>query len=202
MVYNITVADDHSYYANGMLSSNCGGTGAMLAIDPKGDCFPCIRYMHSSLGEDQVPLKIGDIEHGIYQLTEDKETFKMLDGITRRSQSTDECFYCEIASGCAWCSGWNYQLYGTPNKRCTRICTMHKARALANAYFWNKRYLKEGTKKYFHNYLREEEALKIISKTELDLLKEVENSAKLLAGDVKPVNLKTFEPFDNNKGDR
>jgi hypothetical protein len=58
--------------------------------------------------------------------------------ITRRSQSTDECFNCPIASGCGWCSAYNYELYGTPNKRATYICGMHKARSLANVYYWRR----------------------------------------------------------------
>ena len=33
-------------------SNWCGGTGQSLAIDYKGDFFPCMRYMESSLGDD------------------------------------------------------------------------------------------------------------------------------------------------------
>ena len=29
----------------------CGGNGAMISIDWKGDIYPCIRYMESSLGD-------------------------------------------------------------------------------------------------------------------------------------------------------
>ena len=58
--------------------------------------------------------------------------------ITRRSQSTDECYYCPIASGCGWCSAYNYEVFGTPDQRATFICIMHKARALANVYYWRK----------------------------------------------------------------
>jgi len=31
----------------------CGGNGEMLAIDWKGDLYPCIRYMESSLGSER-----------------------------------------------------------------------------------------------------------------------------------------------------
>jgi len=48
---------------------------------------------------------------------------------------------------------------------------MHKARALANAYFWNLCYLKHGENYRFKIWLPEEECLKIISKEELELLK-------------------------------
>jgi sulfatase maturation enzyme AslB (radical SAM superfamily) len=30
----------------------CGGNGRMIAVDYKGDIYPCIRYMESSLGDD------------------------------------------------------------------------------------------------------------------------------------------------------
>ena len=55
--------------------------------------------------------------------------------ITRRSQSTDECFNCPIGSGCGWCSAYNYEHFGTQDKRATYICCMHKARSLANVYY-------------------------------------------------------------------
>lgn len=156
------------------LQNWCGGTGAMLAFDPDGKCFPCIRYMHSSLNDDQEPLCIGDCETGLYNTPETKAIGDMLNSIDRRSQSTDECFNCPIAEGCSWCSGWNYQLYGTPDKRCTRICPMHKARSLANVYYWNKCYQKNNMNKCFHRYLPDEDALEIISKEELEYLDSLE----------------------------
>ena len=97
-----------------------------------------------------------------------------LEKITRRSQSTDHCYYCSIAKGCAWCSGYNYQVFGTPNKRATYICVMHKARALANAYFWNCYVKQKGITERFLIHLSKEEALKIISEIEYQLLKKLE----------------------------
>lgn len=102
-VYNITVDEDHSYIAGGIASANCGGTGAMLACDPDGYLYPCIRYMESSLGDSQPPIRIGHVDTGLVKTEEEKQIVKCLDCITRRSQSTDECFYCPIAKGCAWC---------------------------------------------------------------------------------------------------
>lgn len=151
----------------------CGGTGAMLAFDPDGIAYPCIRYMPSSLGCDVPPITIGDVNTGVFQTEKDKETKNCLDCITRRSQSTDECWDCPIAAGCAWCSGWNYQLYGTPDKRCTRICIMHKARSLANVYYWNKWYRQNGIDKKFKMHLPREEALKIIDEQEYNMLLEL-----------------------------
>lgn len=172
-VYNLTVADEHTFIANGVIVHNCGGTGMMISCDPDGFIYPCIRYMESSLGTDQKPLRIGDVDNGVGTCTEHKCTIDCLQCITRRSQSTDECFYCPIAEGCSWCSAYNYQVYGTPNARATFICIMHKARALANVYFWNKYYRKRGEKKYMKNYVPDEWALEIIDEDELNMLKEL-----------------------------
>lgn len=282
----------------------CGGTGAMVAFDPDGKAYPCIRYMNSSLNGSQPALQIGDYD-SIWDDRFSKET-DLLNSITRRSQSTDECFYCPIASGCSWCfkagtkiltpkgqtnienlnvgdivktasganrkiirtvdhfaedtrlltfangsklyttdnhpiltlkgdwveavnlrcgdivqtthgtttvvgnesqdpyrvynitlesentfiangikvhncSGWNYQEHGTPNKRSTRICVMHKARSLANVKHFNKLYLRDNLSKTFHRYLPDEDALMIINKEELDLLDSLEEQTRLMA---------------------
>ena len=140
------------------------------AIKYTGEIFPCIRYMDSSLNGRQPELPIGNIfnndSNKIYQ-----ENFKLLSNVTRRSQSTDECFYCPIASGCAWCSGYNYEEFGTPNKRATYICCMHKARFLANVYYWNKLYKKLNIDKHFDiKKLPKEEILKIIDEEEYNYL--------------------------------
>lgn len=120
------------------LQNWCGGTGSMLSMDPDGYLYPCIRYMESSLGTDQPPLRIGHVRTGIAQCKEEKNCIDCLNSIDRRTQSTDECFYCPIAEGCSWCSAFNYQVHGTADKRVTRICETHKARCLANVYYWNK----------------------------------------------------------------
>ena len=151
----------------------CGGTGGMLAFDPDGIAYPCLRYMPSSLGKDVPPLICGSVDEGIFEKPEHKALKEYLDSITRRSQSTDECWECPIATGCAWCSGWNYQLYGTPNKRCTNICIMHKARSLANVYYWNKWYKQNGEDKKMKMWLPKEEALKIIDEAEYNMLLEL-----------------------------
>ena len=147
----------------------CGGTGAMLAFDPNGIAYPCLRYMPSSLGNDVPPIIVGSV-YGVFEQPEHKAVKEYLDSITRRSQSTDECFNCQIASGCSWCSAWNYQETGSVNKRSTNICVMHKARSLANVYYWNKWYRKNGIDKKFKMYLPREEAEKIISSQEYDML--------------------------------
>ena len=150
----------------------CGGTGSMLAVDWKGDIFPCLRYMESSLGDEAPPFIIGNINDGIMTTEETYNKTMELKNITRKSQSTEECFNCPIAEGCAWCSGLNYQeTGGILNKRATHICIMHKARALANCYFWNRNYIKNNIPKRMKLYLPDNEALKIIDEKDLQLLK-------------------------------
>lgn len=34
----------------------------MLAFDPNGIAYPCLRYMESSLGNDQPPIIIGSVD--------------------------------------------------------------------------------------------------------------------------------------------
>ena len=156
------------------LQNWCGGTGNMLSMDPDGYLYPCIRYMESSLGDEREPLRIGHIDEGIGQTKCTKDCLNCLNHIDRRTQSTDECFYCPIAEGCSWCSAYNYQINGTPDSRVTYICIMHKARALANVYFWNTWYHKIGSSKHFKNYVPDEWALEIIDQKELDFLKKLE----------------------------
>lgn len=117
----------------------CGGTGLMMAVDYKGDIYPCLRYMESSVGSNQPPYIVGTIEQGLCNCNEHAERLECMKCITRRSQSTDECFNCPIASGCGWCSAYNYECFGTVNKRATFICDMHKAQALATSYYIRKR---------------------------------------------------------------
>lgn len=151
----------------------CGGTGAMLALDYRGKFYPCLRYMPSSLNGEQPGLEVGSLSTGIYQTEKDKKTFEMLESITRTSQSTEECNNCPIGRGCAWCSGYNYQKFGTPNKRATFICDTHKARALANLYFWSLYAILSKTKLNFKNYITDEIALSIINVEEWTMLKKL-----------------------------
>ena len=153
----------------------CGGTGVMLSCDPDGYLYPCIRYMESSLGNEIKPLRIGHVDTGIATKCEEKECIKCLSAITRRSQSTDECYYCPIAEGCSWCSAYNYQEFGTVDHRATYICEMHKARSLANVYFWNRLYKKLGLRDRFIMYLPKDEALKIVTEKEYEMLEQLSN---------------------------
>ena len=136
----------------------CGGTtqGGHISVNYTGKLFPCIRYMDSSLNGKQEPIWIGEVGKGILITEKEKSNYEKINNITRRSQSTDECFYCPVAKGCGWCSAYNYEETGSVNKRLTYICIMHKATTLANIYYWNKLYQKLNLSKIKINYLHNE----------------------------------------------
>ena len=175
----------------------CGGNGAMISVDWKGDIYPCIRYMESSLGSDQPPIIIGNVYDGIMTKQCEKDCVECMRNITRRSQSTDECFYCPIAEGCSWCTAFNYQTFGTVDKRATFICIMHKARALANVYFWNKYFVKKQQHKWFQNNVPDEWAFEIISQEELKMLKDLEERASQNNAEVVNSNKLNLEKTDS-----
>lgn len=152
----------------------CGGAcNGMLAFDYAGKAFPCIRYMGSSLNGKQIPYSIGAVD-GLFLTPEEQGRRDTLLSLTRQSQSTNECINCPVASGCGWCSGYNYECFGTPNKRATFICWTHKARSLATAYYYNKGYHLMNEDERFTIYLPKKDALQIISKEEWELLKYYE----------------------------
>lgn len=151
----------------------CGGTGLMLALDWKGDLFPCVRYMDNAICGKQPPYTIGNVDHGIMQTDEEIQRIECFECITRRSQSTDECWNCPIAKGCAWCSGYNYEVFGTPNKRATFICVMHKARVLSIAYLWNNWYRCKNSSQRYSLTIPQDWAEEIIGHDEYEKLKSL-----------------------------
>lgn len=147
----------------------CGGTGKMMAFDVDGTVLPCQRY--SQLSTPGRPLlRIGDVEHGIGVLAEDRANIELLNGITRQSQSSQECLHCPIASGCGWCSAYNYEVTGTPDKRVTYICPTHKARVLATGYYLNRVYRLEGSKERYPLHCPREWAVPIVGEEEFERL--------------------------------
>jgi len=112
----------------------CGSGMAMLAVDNKGFLYPCIRFSQFSL-ENKKPRIVGTVENGL-----DLNKLRPFMAINRLSQSKPECVKCEIASGCAWCSGANYDCAKTDTiyERATYICKMHKARVRANNYYQSR----------------------------------------------------------------
>lgn len=119
-------------------NGNWCGAGKMLAIDAEGNFYPCTRFAQYSL-RDKKAWIIGNIHDGI-----DKNKLRPFLTLDRCTQSTQECIDCEVAEGCAWCQGENYDAADTPTiyQRSTAICKMHKARVRANNYYWNKLYRK------------------------------------------------------------
>ena len=119
-------------------NGNWCGAGRMLSIDAAGNFYPCTRFAQYSLREKKAWI-IGNIHDGI-----DKNKLRPFLTLDRCTQSSQECIDCEVASGCAWCQGENYDAAETPTvyQRSTAICKMHKARVRANNYYWNKLYRK------------------------------------------------------------
>lgn len=58
----------------------------MLAIDYKGDLYPCLRYMESSIGQSQSPYIIGNVNNGIGYNQYTKDMIAGLN-VTYKSQS-------------------------------------------------------------------------------------------------------------------
>lgn len=119
-------------------NQNWCGAGKMLSIDASGNFYPCTRFAQYSL-RDKKAWVIGNVNDGI-----DKNKLRPFLTLDRCTQSRQECIDCEVASGCAWCQGENYDAADTPtiNQRAIAICKMHKARVRANNYYWNKLYRK------------------------------------------------------------
>lgn len=117
-------------------NQNWCGAGRMLAVDAAGYFYPCTRFAQYSLREKEAWI-IGNIHDGI-----DKNRLRPFLTLDRCTQSTPECINCEVAQGCAWCQGENYDAAQTHTvfQRSIAICKMHKARVRANNYYWNKLY--------------------------------------------------------------
>ena len=115
-------------------NGNWCGAGKMLAVDAAGNFYPCTRFAQYSLREKKAWI-IGNIYDGI-----DNNKLRPFLSLDRCTQSLDECINCDVAEGCAWCQGENYDSATTPTiyQRATAICKMHKARVRANNYYWNK----------------------------------------------------------------
>ena len=119
-------------------NQNWCGAGMMLAVDAAGNFYPCTRFAAYSL-RSKKPIIIGNVSDGI-----NKNLLRPFLTLDRTTQSPQQCIDCEVASGCAWCQGENYDAARTNTiyERSTAICLMHKARVRANNYYWNKLYRK------------------------------------------------------------
>lgn len=119
-------------------NNNWCGAGKMLAVDAIGNFYPCTRFAAYSL-RNKKPIIIGNVYDGINQ-----NLLRPFLSLDRTTQSHQKCIDCDVASGCAWCQGENYDAAETPTifQRATAICKMHKARVRANNYYWNKLFAK------------------------------------------------------------
>ena len=119
-------------------NQNWCGAGKMLSVDAAGNLYPCTRFAQYSLRNKRA-LVIGNVREGI-----NKNLLRPFLTLDRLTQSPQKCLDCEVASGCAWCQGENYDAAQTDTifERSTAICLMHKARVRANNYYWNKLYRK------------------------------------------------------------
>lgn len=129
-------------------NQNWCGAGRMLAVDAEGNFYPCTRFAQYSLRSKQAWV-IGNVRDGI-----DRNKLRPFLTLDRCTQSPRRCIDCEVAEGCAWCQGENYDAADTPTiyQRSTAICLMHKARVRANNYYWNRLYRKleqEGEREAF-----------------------------------------------------
>lgn len=129
-------------------NSNWCGAGKMLAVDANGFFYPCTRFAQYSL-RSKKPIIIGNVDEGI-----NDNLLRPFLSLDKTTQSPEKCLSCEVASGCAWCQGENYDSADTDTifQRSTAICKMHKAQVRANNYYWNKLYRKlelEGMKEEY-----------------------------------------------------
>ena len=122
-------------------NQNWCGAGMMLSVDAAGNFYPCMRFAAYSLRSKE-PIIIGNVRDGI-----DRDLLRPFLTLDRLSQTSPECRDCEVAAGCAWCQGENYDAAPVPTifHRSTAICKMHKARVRANNYYWS-RLAREATK--------------------------------------------------------
>lgn len=125
-------------------NQNWCGAGKMLAVDAAGNFYPCTRFAAYSLRSKPAWI-IGNVKAGI-----DQNRLRPFLTLDRSTQSPRECMECEVASGCAWCQGENYDAAQTHTvyQRAIAICKMHKARVRANNYYWNKLFRKLELEEY------------------------------------------------------
>lgn len=113
---------------------NWCGVGKMLAIDCNGAFYPCVRFAPFSM-QNKPARGIGNCFEGI-----DHNKLRPFLTLNRTMQSPAKCLECDVASGCSWCQGANYDFADTDTiyQRAVYGCDMHKARVRANEYFWSR----------------------------------------------------------------
>ena len=167
----------------------CGGTGSMLCFAPDGSAYPCVRYAPISVGAEKASkVRFGSVYDGLYTKESQRQAKADLDAITLTSQSEQKCIDCPVSAGCGWCSGLNYELYGTANRRFTGICWAHKARVLASAYYHNRRYIEIGDCLPIKAELPKDDALEILPAADYEEFLEIERAALLKFADAAGIS--------------
>ena len=148
----------------------CGGNGKMLFMQYDGKLYCCNRYSEISIGNPERDLYIGTVDDGITRT----DVVKCIKSVCRDTMYDDECRKCPVARGCSDCTAYCYEVWGE-FKKLKNICDMHKARVLANVYFWNKYYIQHNIDKVFLFRLPIKEAKKYIDDAEIEMLLDLSN---------------------------
>lgn len=133
-------------YARQKVTAYCGGNGRMVAFDPQGKAYPCLRYMKHSL-TNQPERPIGELEIGYYTDRKTTDWYQKLQKVTTWSSADSECRNCPALPLCPTCIAWQYDATGDPNCKTKHHCAMFKAQIAANYYYWTKLYRKLGLNK-------------------------------------------------------
>ena len=119
-----------------LVRNHCGsGSSLMIAFDADGNVYPCLRFIGYSLNN-----KKAIVYGNIFKNDFNYDMLRRFAALDLKSQSTEECLKCEVATDCAFCTGYNYDaaLTDTVYQRSIGNCKMHKANARAAEYFWNR----------------------------------------------------------------
>lgn len=103
--YHCGLFDDNIGYplSKERLKDNwCTAGQNMLAVDYKGDFYPCTRYLDPCL-ENKEPHTIGNVDEGI-----NPDLLRPLLALDTFSQSPEKCIDCQVAAGFGWCQAFNY----------------------------------------------------------------------------------------------
>lgn len=110
-----------------------------LSVDSSGTLYTCLRFASFSLRNKKY-RSVGSIYSGI-----NWNHLRAFNTIDNLSVTTVKCKSCNVASGCRWCPGENYDSSITNSifDRAVAICNMHKARVRAKNYYINRIISKE-----------------------------------------------------------
>lgn len=125
---NISLFNEKFINGNVSIEQRCGAGLSMIAVDSKGDIYPCIRFKTTKKVE---PYKIGNISTKIYNN-------KILAFKFSHIYEDNDCKECKLRNVCNRCLGCEYNETGKLFVRTKYACKMYKALYEANEYFFNK----------------------------------------------------------------